>query len=212
MREALVTLTDSELRELGFAGLVSTLREAGIRDVEMLDDDGISCVPQVEVDEPLPAEELSALECVDGWELVAEAGETYRYLLELTATGLPDRAADDHAALIGNCDTAVTERGVLLSLVGSQAAIRDMLRNYEAAGATPELRRFARYEGETDTLAALTDRQREVLETAYEMGFYEVPREASTEEVAGALDLDPATVSDHLQRAERNLLARQLSA
>lgn len=212
MREAIVTLTDSELEGMGFVGLVSLLRDAGIRDVRLLEDRGASCVPQVEVEERLDGDELSGLECVGGWELVAETTDAYRYLLELEPTDLPEGTAGDHDELIGNCETTVNERGVLVSLVGSQEAIRDMIRNYEAAGATPELRRLVEYEGEGNTLDALTDRQREVIEVAYEMGFYEVPREASTEDVARRLDLDAATISDHLQRAERNLLTRELLA
>lgn len=210
MREAVVTLSDSELEAIGFGGLVSVLREARIRDVELLEDRGTTCVPQVAVEERLDMGALTTFDCVDDVELVAEKDDTYIYLLELTATGLPERTSDDHDALIGSCDTAVTERGVLLSLVGSQEAIRDMLRNYEAAGATPSLRKLAQYDGGSSTLDALTDRQLTVIKTAYELGFYEVPREASTEDVAGALDLNSATVAEHLQRAERNLLTQQL--
>lgn len=210
MREAIVTLSDSELEALGFGGLVSRLREAGVRDVEMLEDRGTDCVPQVEVADRLHVEELVGFECVESAELVVEKTDSYVYLLELTATELPDGTAEDHRDLIGNCDTAVTDRGVLLSLVGSQESIRDMIRNYEAAGVTPDLRKLAEYDGGSSDLDALTDRQLTVLTTAYELGFYEIPRQASTEDVAGELDLDPATVSEHLQRAERNLLARQL--
>ena len=211
MREAIVTLSDAELEAIGFEGLVTRIRAAGVRDVELLEDRGRTCVPQVTVEERLDVEELAELECVDRCELVAETGETYRYLLELTATELPEDVTDDHESLLGDCGTEVTDRGVLVSLVGSQAAIREMLRDYETAGATPDLLKLAAYEGEGDALEDLTARQREVLETAYELGFYEVPREASTEEVAGELDLDPATVAEHLQRAERNLLTRQLA-
>lgn len=210
MRKAIVTLSDAELEAVGFDGLVSLLREAGLRDVELLEDHGYTCIPQIEVNEQLEPAELERLECVDRWELVAEKDGVYRYLLELTATGLPESTTDDHDALIGSCETTVTDRGVLISLVGSQEAIRDMLRNYEAAGATPDLCKLTEYEGEEDTLDVLTDRQFEVIETAYEMGFYEIPREASTEDIAGELDIDAATVSEHLQRAERNLLTQQL--
>lgn len=42
------------------------------------------------------------------------------------------------------------------------------------------------------------------------MGYYDVPRNASTEEVAAELELDGSTVSEHLQRAERNVLRRVL--
>lgn len=210
MREAIVTLSDSELEAMGFGGLVSTLRDAGIRDVELLEDRGSNCVPQVEVEDRIDLDEVGTFECVDGADLVAEKDDSYVYLFELTATELPEGTPDDHEALIGNCDTALTERGVLVSLVGSQEAIRDMIRNYEAAGVSPSLQKLAEYDGGSNTLDALTDRQLTVIRTAFQLGFYEVPREASTEDVAVELDLDPATVSEHLQRAERNLLTQQL--
>jgi predicted DNA binding protein len=44
------------------------------------------------------------------------------------------------------------------------------------------------------------------------LGFYTVPREATIDEVAAEMDLDGATVSEHLQRAERNILSQQLTA
>jgi predicted DNA binding protein len=52
----------------------------------------------------------------------------------------------------------------------------------------------------------LTDRQREVLETAYEAGFYEWPRESTGEEVAAKLDIASATFAEHIAAAERKLL------
>lgn len=53
---------------------------------------------------------------------------------------------------------------------------------------------------------ALTDRQREVLETAYHAGFFEWPRDSSAEEVADLLDVTPPTFHEHLRRAEGKLL------
>lgn len=137
MREAIVTLSDAALEAMGFEGLVALLREAGIRDVEMLEDHGTTCVPQIDVADRLDPEGLEDLECVSDWELLAETETGYRYLLELSAAELPADATEDYDALLGNCETSVTDRGVLISLVGSQAAIREMLRNYEAAGARP---------------------------------------------------------------------------
>jgi predicted DNA binding protein len=52
----------------------------------------------------------------------------------------------------------------------------------------------------------LTARQREVVETALSLGHYERPREATHEDVAAALDLAAATVSEHLRRAETRLV------
>ncbi|MFB6160523.1 MAG: helix-turn-helix domain-containing protein [Haloferacaceae archaeon] len=48
----------------------------------------------------------------------------------------------------------------------------------------------------------LTDRQREVLTTAYEMGYFERPRRANATEVAAALDIAPSTFREHLSVAE----------
>lgn len=53
----------------------------------------------------------------------------------------------------------------------------------------------------------LTDRQREVLETAYQAGFFESPRVRSGEELAETLGIAPSTFSYHLREAERRLSA-----
>lgn len=50
--------------------------------------------------------------------------------------------------------------------------------------------------------AALTERQREVVETAVDLGYYDVPREATLDEVAAELDIAGSTASTHLRKAE----------
>jgi hypothetical protein len=52
----------------------------------------------------------------------------------------------------------------------------------------------------------LTDRQVEVLETAYEMGYFEYPRDSNATEVAAALDIRPSTFTEHLSAAQSKLL------
>jgi hypothetical protein len=49
-------------------------------------------------------------------------------------------------------------------------------------------------------------RQREALAVAYDAGYYEVPRQASRDDVADRLDCAPSTASEHLQKAERRLV------
>ena len=55
--------------------------------------------------------------------------------------------------------------------------------------------------------AQLTDRQREVLRTAFEAGYYDWPRECTGEEVASDLGISSATFSEHVHAAERTLIA-----
>lgn len=60
-------------------------------------------------------------------------------------------------------------------------------------------------EGEADPV--LTDRQRETLLTAVELGYYESPRRATLTDVAADLAVAKSTCSDTLHRAESNVVA-----
>jgi predicted DNA binding protein len=56
--------------------------------------------------------------------------------------------------------------------------------------------------------ADLTDRQREVLETALDLGYYETPRQATHEDIADTLDVESATVGKHLRRVEATVFEK----
>lgn len=68
-------------------------------------------------------------------------------------------------------------------------------------------RRFGTEEFERTVRSHLTDRQREVLQVAYESGYYDWPRKCTGEEVAEELGISSATFSEHVHAAERKLLA-----
>jgi len=51
-------------------------------------------------------------------------------------------------------------------------------------------------------LALLTDRQREVLDIALSLGYYDVPRQATHGDIAERLDCSVATAGEHLQKIE----------
>jgi predicted DNA binding protein len=52
----------------------------------------------------------------------------------------------------------------------------------------------------------LTDRQYEVLQTAYEAGYFERPKGANATEVAAMLDISQSTFTEHLVAAQRKIL------
>ena len=56
----------------------------------------------------------------------------------------------------------------------------------------------------------LTEKQRRVLTGAYTMGYYEVPRKTSIEQLARIYGLAPSTVDIDLRRAERRFLLKCL--
>jgi predicted DNA binding protein len=55
-------------------------------------------------------------------------------------------------------------------------------------------------------VSKLTDEQLDVLETAYSMGYFEVPREASAREVAERLGIQQSTFSERIRTAEAAFL------
>jgi predicted DNA binding protein len=58
----------------------------------------------------------------------------------------------------------------------------------------------------------LTDRQREVLRTAYRMGYFEYPRSANATEVAEELGIGLSTLAEHLAAAQSKLLEELLAS
>lgn len=96
-----------------------------------------------------------------------------------------------------------------------QAAVADLRERYSPVDVqrllqpplegTPEDRVFV-------NRGRLTDRQREVLETAYEMGYFERPKTANATEIANELGIAQSTFTEHLMTAQRKLLDDTLEA
>jgi hypothetical protein len=78
------------------------------------------------------------------------------------------------------------------------------------------LTRSAATDDETDLVfvdrAVLTARQREVLETAHELGYFDHPKGANATEVAAALGINRSTFVEHLSAAQSKLLESILEA
>lgn len=210
MREADIGLGDSGFEAMGIAELIELGEAAGVHHLEELECRGTGAIIQCEVESRFDEARLERLECVTRWERVAQTDNGFLYVIELVSPNLPDELAHAASDLLGTCDPTLEDDRVTMSLVGDQEDIAAVISAYESIGIMPELDRLGEYTGRSQPLADLTDRQRHVIETAHEMGFYQVPRGVSTEEIAEELDLDASTVAEHLQRAERNLMAALL--
>lgn len=206
MREASVSVSDADFEAIGIGDLLALSREAGIRDLKELVCHGTGAVLQVTVGTRYEESALSGLDCVDSWEYITETGRGHLYIIAFTAPELPDSVSERSEDLLGDCDPDVGAGGATMSFVGPQESIAETIDAFETAGVSPNLQRLGPYDGRHQPLDELTDRQRQVIETAYEMGYYEVPKTVSSTEIAAELGVDPSTVSEHLQRAERNLI------
>jgi predicted DNA binding protein len=61
-------------------------------------------------------------------------------------------------------------------------------------------------------LNQLTEKQRDVLLTAYKMGYYDIPRKITSENIAKKLGVGDATVVEHLRKAEQRLMKQIIEA
>jgi predicted DNA binding protein len=93
-----------------------------------------------------------------------------------------------------------------ISLLGPESELQDQITaTREAIDVTIE--KVSSYEpAASREFGALTERQREVLQTAVEKGYYDVPRQATYEDIATDLDCSAGAVGQHLRRIESELL------
>jgi hypothetical protein len=100
---------------------------------------------------------------------------------------------------------------------GDVAAMRDLVAELSDAFGSVRIEYLVRSRVESDSadlvpvdLRQLTDRQREVLERAHELGYFEYPRRANASEVARSLGIGSSTFIEHLNAAQSKLLGELL--
>lgn len=106
----------------------------------------------------------------------------------------------------------VTDGNLKLTFVGSMKEIRQFLDSIELSGIKHRVASVADAKFSFNSpLNGLTEKQRRVLLTAYELGYYSRPRRISSKELARRLGLASSTFVSHRLKAERNLVASVLN-
>ncbi|WP_363464378.1 helix-turn-helix domain-containing protein [Halogeometricum borinquense] len=147
--------------------------------------------------------------------LVGRAGETHRYQI-LPAVGLEAQLGEQIDDLDGLRALATTDAIIERIRVTPSGWIQtgwfantdefDMFRRFWQQNAGFSLRRLT-HDGEPEEPGdGLTDPQREALRTAYEMGYFEIPRTASLDDVADELGITASSLSERLRRAQTHLI------
>ncbi|WP_255170031.1 helix-turn-helix domain-containing protein [Natrononativus amylolyticus] len=130
--------------------------------------------------------------------------------------GCPCQRVPDHGCPIRDLE-AVGGQLRLSFIAPDLETVRAVVTDLRSSCGEVHVRRLTRsgLGGENGSLAlvdrdAFTDRQYEVLETAHEMGYFESPKEATSRDVAAALDISSATFVEHLAVAQSKLLDQLL--
>ena len=102
------------------------------------------------------------------------------------------------------------DRSVDLTFLGAGPAIEDALAAVPDAVST-EVRAVTEYDGRVGEPAeGLTERQREAVEAALAVGYYDSPRGGTVGEVATRLDVATSTAAEHLRKAERRTMRKAI--
>lgn len=202
MRQAVLSVPSEAVADFGFA----VFQDAGLRDIDILSCEGSRGVSRIHLQEEPDEHRLDEFDTIQWWEEVATDDSEYVYLVEMDVADQLERRGVD-AERIPRAEWAdVDDNGFSFEQAGTQDSISGAISDLEAAGFSITLERLRDYRHQETPLDALTERQREILEIAYELGYYDVPRGSSTAEIAAEFDIDDSTVVEHLQRAEHNLL------
>lgn len=206
MRQAVLTFDDETMAEWGFSAFL----DAGLRNVEVLSCDGPRGVARIHTEEKPDEQRLDESETIEWWEQVSNDESEFVHLIEGNAAEATDAKGIDGDQLPRTERVDIHDQRFTLTYTGPQQVISDMVAGFEAAGIDTTVEQLRGYRAQDTPLDTLTPRQQEVLEVAFVRGYYDVPRSASTTELAAELELDDSTVSEHLQRAERNLIGAVL--
>ena len=94
-----------------------------------------------------------------------------------------------------------------ITLVGDEKDLQTYLRQAEGRNLALKVLSLTRLGPKADSpLSVLTGKQRKVLVTAYSMGYYDLPRKISSNEMARLLKIDRSTLAEHLRKAERRMI------
>ncbi|QSG13239.1 Transcriptional regulator, contains HTH domain [Halapricum desulfuricans] len=110
-------------------------------------------------------------------------------------------------------DIQIVDGSVMVTFMTTDLqTVRDVVSDLKANHEGVQIRRLTRSEDNSGDsqrrivdLDALTARQREVIETAHEMGYFDHPRRASAGDVAERLGVATPTFTEHLSAAQRKL-------
>ncbi|MFA1612515.1 helix-turn-helix domain-containing protein [Halobellus rubicundus] len=100
-----------------------------------------------------------------------------------------------HGHIVGDPNTL---QSTIDDLPGSVSVQIETIRQFPSADVNPA--------------TTLSDRQREALQAAVALGYYDTPREATHADIADELDCAPNTASEHLQKGEAKLVRAGLAA
>lgn len=100
---------------------------------------------------------------------------------------------------------------IKITFLGSEVEVKDFMEKIDALGIRYHIVLLADTNfSPISPLNQLTEKQRKVLIAAYKLGYYEIPRKITSEDLAKKLGLADSTVVEHLRKAEQRLITQMI--
>lgn len=160
------------------------------------------------------AGEAAAMQAIESVETV-HVGENAGYVLVVVRPLDGDRAGGRGSGtglrgVIPRLPVVYRDGAMFARVIGDPARLQEIVAD-APVGVEVTVEEVGEFRGSVDTAwAGLSDRQREALEVATDLGYYEQPRGATLSDIATELDCAPQTASDHLQKAEGKVITAAL--
>lgn len=171
--------------------------------------------PRFRFEEIFPAEEVQGSKFET--ELLDRESDTIStYLMKSSMRPDPRRVEQTGSIPYIATPFEYRDRKLQVAYLGSSSQIRRLLAVLARLSKQSRIRYRVASLGDAkfppnSPIGRLTDKQRRVLITAYRLGYYDVPRKITAEELSKRLNLVKSTFSAHVRKAERRLLTEMLS-
>lgn len=169
---------------------------------EVIDGENIRFVIDAGEHRDAIAEVLREADSVESLEYIADS----QLLIDKRSSGILPIIRENHG-MLQELNQFDGTRRVFDFVVFNRADLKAIVDGLGELGSV-RLRRLRPFGDPTSSLSA---RQAEVVELAYEAGYFEWPRHTDVETLADRLDISHATFLEHLRKAERKIIGEALS-
>ncbi len=106
----------------------------------------------------------------------------------------------------------ISEGKIKFALIGDQKQVREIIAGVEKRGLDYRVISLTDADFSPNSpLNRLTQKQRDILISAFKLGYYDVPRKINSNVLANHFGLRSATVVEHLRKAEKRLISAILN-
>lgn len=202
--------------ELAIADVVRIVQDTSLEKIESLEvlsflrgtPDEIALICKIRFKDPATRIEDVFTDKFEEVQLLERVEKGYICFFKQRRPGGPSRASPLLSGGYLSVPYEIYDGRLKATFLGSAKEVRGVLDSLEKAALHYKVLSLtdARF-SPGSPLSSLTEKQRKVILSAFDLGYYDVPRRVSSEELAKRLNIREPTLVMHRRKAERRLLA-----